>query len=161
MEPHVTAAVLEQRAASLGVQLPPPPTPRGRYTPAVIHGGVIYTSGVGPMLNGRRHHSGYVGGDVTIEQAQQAAAIAAVNALTCASAAAGGVESLERLIKLTGFVRSAPGFTDQAAVVDGASSVLQGLLGDRGAHARSAVGVAELPFGICVEIELVAAHRSP
>lgn len=158
-EPPLTAEVLQQRAALLGIELPDPPSPKGSYRPAVIHGGVIYTSGVGPMLHGRRLHSGYVGGDVTVEQAQQAAVVAAVNALTSACAAVGGIESVDRLIKLTAFVRSAPGFTQQSTVIDRASSVLHELLGERGTHARSAVGVAELPFGICVEIELMAARR--
>lgn len=159
-EPPLTAQTLQQRAAALGVELPAPPHPKGAYRPAVIHGGVIYTSGVGPMLHGQRLHSGYVGGDVTVEQAQHAAVVAAVNALTSACAAAGGAESLDRLIKLTAYVRSAAGFTQQSTVIDRASSVLHELLGERGTHARSAVGVAELPFGICVEIELTAACRA-
>ncbi|TYB41856.1 RidA family protein [Actinomadura chibensis] len=159
-EPPLTTELLRRRAAAQGVELPSPPEPKGSYRPAVVHRGTVYTSGVGPMLRGQRLHSGYVGGDVTVEQAQEAAAVAAVNALTAACAAVGGVESIERLVKLTAFVRSAPGFTRQSAVIDRASSVLHELLGERGRHARSAVGVAELPFGICVEIELLAACRA-
>lgn len=159
-EPPLTTELFRRRAAKLGVELPDPPQPKGSYRPAVLHRGIVHTSGVGPMLHGRRLHSGYVGGDVTVEQAQQAAVVAAVNALTAACAAAGGVESIDRLIKLTAFVRSAPRFTEQNTVIDRASAVLHELLGERGRHARSTVGVAELPFGICVEIELLAACRT-
>lgn len=160
MEPYVTQEHLERRARTLGIELPNPPAPKGSYRPSTTHDRLIYTSGVGPMLNGTRLHCGYVGGGVSIDQAQEAAAVAAVNALAAVCAGAGGVESIDRLLKLTGFIRSAPGFTQQSVVLDRASEVLHKLLGERGTHARSAVGVAELPFGICVEIEIVAALRA-
>lgn len=154
-----TSRDLARRARELGIVLPEPPSPKGAYLPAVVVDNLVYTSGMGPMLRGTRHHVGYVGSDVTVAQAREAALIAAVNALVAALAAIGGVERLDRLVRLTGYVRSATGFIEQAAVVDRASTVLQDLLGGRGRHARSAVGVAELPFGIAVEVDLLAAVR--
>jgi enamine deaminase RidA (YjgF/YER057c/UK114 family) len=144
-------------ARALGVVIPPAPKPQGSYRPAVIHAGVAYSSGMGPMLDGHRMHLGYVGGDVTVDQACEAARVAVVNALAAVAEAAGGLDKVIRILRVTGYVRSAPGFTSQVDVLNAASELLTNLFGQRGQHARSAIGVAELPFGIPVEIELVAA----
>lgn len=152
-------AELERRAERRGLVLPAPPAPQGAYRPAVVAGGMVFTSGMGPMLDGTRRHLGYVGADVTTEEGRDAARIAVVNALMAAIDAAGGIENIASIVRVTGFVRSAPGFIQQTKVVDAASEVLHDLLGEAGAHARSAVGVAELPFGIPVEIELTALLR--
>lgn len=157
MDRRITRSELFARADELAITLPQTPTPKGDYRPAVVHHGLIYTSGMGTMLDGVRHHVGYVGAEVTLGDAQDAAVISALNALMAAVDAAGGVENIDRIIRMTGFVRSAPLFTQQSAVLDKASQVLVQLLGDRGVHARSAIGVAELPFGIPVEIELIVA----
>lgn len=154
-----TAADRLAAAERRGLRLPPSPTPQGDYRPALIHSGLIYTSGMGTVLDGVRRHVGYVGADISVEQAQEAATIATMNAVAAAVEAAGGAEAIERVLKLTGFVRSSEGFTDQARVLDAASRRLVELFGTWGVHARSAIGVAELPFGIPVEVELVLAHH--
>jgi enamine deaminase RidA (YjgF/YER057c/UK114 family) len=144
-------------ARAMGVVIPPAPRPQGSYLPAAIHGGIAYSSGMGPMLDGERRHLGYVGCDVTLEQARAAARIAVLNAVAAVAEAAGGLEKITRILRITGYVRSAPNFTNQVGVLNAASELLTDLFGERGQHARSAIGVAELPFGIPVEIELVAA----
>ena len=123
--------------------------------PAVLVRDLVFTSGMGPVRAGVRHHVGYVGGDISLTQAAEAAEIATLNAV----AAVGSVVDLDRvdgIVRLTGYVRSARWFTDQPKVVDAASRLLARLFHDAAPHARTAVGVAELPFGISVEIELIA-----
>lgn len=157
---HVTTAQeLTARALALGIEIPCAPSPKGAYLPALEHHGLIYTSGMGTMVGGVRHHIGYVGAEVSIEQAREAAAIATVNALAAAIAKADGIENIERVLRLTGYVRSARGFTEQTQVVDGGSVALTGLLGEAGTHVRSAIGVSELPYGIPVEVELIVVRR--
>lgn len=151
---------LSHRLVAMGIALPETPAPKGVYRPAVAAAGFVFTSGMGPIRNGTRHHLGYLGGDVSVEQGREAASIAVINALAAAIEAAGGISRIDRIVRITGFVRSVPGFIEQTRVVDGASETLEALLGEAGAHARSAVGVAELPFGIPVEIEMVASVRT-
>ncbi len=142
-------------AYDLGLEIPPCPRPRGAYVPAVLVGELAFTSGMGPVRGGVRHHIGYVGGGISVTLAREAAEIATLNAV----AALGSVVSLDRvagIVRLTGYVRSAPGFTDQPKVIDAASTLLTRLFGEAGRHARSAIGVTELPFGISVEIEMIA-----
>lgn len=155
----VTTEQLIARARDCGIELPVAPEPKGDYRSATVHGDVVYTAGMGTAVHGVRQHVGYVGADVDLEQAQEAAVIATMNALAAAIAAVGGIENIERIVRITGYVRSAPGFTGQSAVLDIASQRLAALLGSRGVHVRSAVGVAELPFGIPVEVEMIAACR--
>lgn len=145
-----------QRLAELGLSLPPVPAPAGAYLPALRHGDLIYTSGQLPLVDGVLAYTGLVGAEVSVEQAQECARLCALNAL----AAVGSLIPLARLtriVKMTGFVASAPGFTQQPAVINGASELLAEVFGDAGRHARSAVGVAALPAGTPVEVELVAA----
>lgn len=143
------------------ITLPPAPRPMGRYRPATRHGDIVFTAGMTPRRDGELVVLGLVGGDVATDEAKRAAGIAAANALAAAAAAAGGVDNIERLLRLTVFIAAAPGFDQLSAVADGASDALAALLGDdeRAAAARSAIGVATLPGGAPVEVELVAACR--
>ncbi|MBD3782585.1 MAG: RidA family protein [Micrococcales bacterium] len=136
-------------------QLPPPPGPQGRYVPAIEAGGLVVTAGMTPRVDGVLTVRGTVGRDVSVREARQAAAIAARNALAAATEAAGSA-GLRRLLRLTVYVRATPDFLDHSAVADGASEELAAHLGDAGAVVRSAVGVASLPGGACVEVELTA-----
>jgi enamine deaminase RidA (YjgF/YER057c/UK114 family) len=144
------------RLAELGLRLPPVATPAGAYVPALRHGGLIYTSGQLPFVDGVLPYTGLVGLDVTVEQAYECARLCALNALA-AVASIIPLAQLTRIVKVTGFVASAPGFGKQPAVINGASELLGELFGESGRHARSAVGVAALPAGTPVEVELVAA----
>ncbi|MFV0286183.1 MAG: RidA family protein [Demequina sp.] len=150
------------RLAELGLALPEVATPVGTYVPALRHGDLIYTSGQLPLVEGALLATGVVGqreGDVTPERANECARAAVLNAIAAAAAVAGGIDSIAGIVKLTGFVASAPGFTAQPAVINGASGILADVFGEPGRHARSAVGVAALPLGAPVEIELIVATR--
>jgi enamine deaminase RidA (YjgF/YER057c/UK114 family) len=147
-----------ERLAELGLELPPVAAPLAAYVPAVRQGDLVWTSGQLPFVDGALPATGVVGegeGLVPAADAAQLARICALNAL----AAAASVADLDefRIVKVVGFVASAPGFTGQPQVINGASQLLGQVLGDAGRHARSAVGVAALPLGSPVEVELVAA----
>lgn len=147
---------IEQRLRELGHELPKVPTPAGSYIPAVRSGSLVFTAGQLPLVGGEPSHIGKVGDAVSLEEAQKAAATCALNALAAVeSLGAGTLGLVSRVVKVTGFVASAPGFNGQPAVLNGASELLGAALGDTGVHARSAVGVAELPFNAPVEVELV------
>lgn len=135
----------------------------GHYRPATRQDGFIFTAGMTPRVDGELVLRGVVGRDIDVAQAAHAAGIAAANALSAAAAIAGGVENLDRLLRLTVFVAAAPGFEDLSVVADGASAALVALLGDeeRAAVARSAIGVQSLPGGAPVEVELVAVSPRP
>jgi enamine deaminase RidA (YjgF/YER057c/UK114 family) len=146
-----------ERLAELGLTLPTPPTPVAAYVPAVRTGSLVFTSGQLPVVDGQLVAQGVVaeGSDqVPPEHARELAATAALNALAVLDAEV-GLDSVVRVVKVVGYVASAPGFTGQPAVVDGASQLLVDVFGDAGRHARSAVGVAMLPLGAPVEVELV------
>jgi enamine deaminase RidA (YjgF/YER057c/UK114 family) len=156
VDPGSADGAVLQAARRLGITIPPCPRPAGAYRPAVLVGDIAYTSGMGPARDGVRHHVGYVGGDISVGEAMDAARIAVLNAVATLQSVASSLDQVRRIVRLTGYVRSAPGFGDQPKVVDAASELLEQLFGEAGAHARSAIGVAELPFGISVEIELIA-----
>jgi enamine deaminase RidA (YjgF/YER057c/UK114 family) len=149
--------VISTRLAELGIELPAVAAPVAAYVPAVVHGGLVYTSGQLPFVGGVLAATGKVGAEVSAEDAKALARTCALNGLAAAADAAGGVDRIARVLKVTGFVASAEGFTGQPGVINGASEVLGEILGDAGIHARSAVGVAELPLGSPVEVELVVA----
>jgi enamine deaminase RidA (YjgF/YER057c/UK114 family) len=130
--------------------------PLAAYVPAVRTGSYVYVSGQLPMVNGELPATGKVGAEVDVAQAKALARVCALNALAAAAAAAGGLDAITRIVKVTGFVASAPDFTDQPLVVNGASELLVEVFGDAGRHARSAVGVAALPRDTPVEVELIA-----
>lgn len=142
------------RLAELGVTLPSVATPLAAYVPAVRTGNLVYTSGQLPLEAGTLTHTGKVGAEVTPEEAKVAARRCVLNALAAVDSVV-GLESVTRIVKVVGFVASAPGFTGQPGVVNGASEFLGEVFGDIGAHARSAVGVAELPLNAPVEVELI------
>lgn len=134
--------------------LPAVTAPVAAYVPAVRTGSLVYTSGQLPFIEGELAATGKVGAEVSPEEAKRHARTCALNALAAVHALV-GVDSVVRVVKLVGFVASAEGFTGQPAVANGASEVLGEIFGAAGAHARSAVGVAELPLGAPVEIELI------
>jgi enamine deaminase RidA (YjgF/YER057c/UK114 family) len=152
----VTASGPEARLAELGLTLPEVVRPLAAYVPAVRTGSYVYVSGQLPMVNGELSATGKVGAEVDVAEAKALARVCALNALAAAAAAAGGLAAITRIVKVTGFVASAPDFTDQPLVVNGASELLVEVFGDAGRHARSAVGVAALPRDTPVEVELIA-----
>jgi len=152
--------LVEEKLAKMGLLLPPPAKPAFQYVPVTIHAGVAYVSGQLPREDGEVRIVGKVGAGVDVGTAQRAAQFCILNGLSCVKQAVGSLENVERILKVTGFVASAPGFVQQPTVIDAASSLLVELFGDRGRHARSAVGVAELPRNAAVEIEMVIAVRS-
>ena len=142
------------RLAELGLVLPPVVPPVAAYVPAVRTGDLVYTSGQLPMAGGEMAAVGKVGALVSPEQAKELAATCALNALAAVDALV-GLDNVEQVVKVVGFVASAPDFTGQPAVVNGASELLGAVFGDAGRHARSAVGVVALPLDAPVEVELV------
>jgi len=145
-----------ERLAELGLTLPAVAVPVAAYVPAVRTGNYVYTSGQLPLVNGKLQGTGKVGDGVTQDEAASLARIAALNALAAVASMVGGVDSILRIVKVTCFVASAPSFTGQAQVANGASELLTAVLGDAGQHARSAVGMAVLPLDSPVEVELIA-----
>ncbi|RJO77932.1 RidA family protein [Nocardia panacis] len=139
----------------LGLTLPKVAVPVAAYVPAVRSGSFVYTSGQLPFVDGELIAVGKAGAEVSVEQAKAAARICALNALAAVHEAV-GLDAVVRIVKVVGFVASAPGFTDQPIVINGASELLGEVFGEFGAHARSAVGVAELPRNTPVEVELIA-----
>ena len=155
---------VERRLHALGLTLQAVPAPIAAYQPAVTSGHLVWTSGQIPLVDGRLVAEGQVGADVDLETAQRCARQAALNAIAVVKSVVGDLDLVDRVVKVVVFVSSAPHFTDQALAANGASEVLEATFGSRGVHARSAVGVAALPFGAPVEVELVVAvaqeHRS-
>jgi len=156
----MTSTEIEARLAASGHTLPPVTAPAFKYVAVVVHGGLAFVSGQIPWRNGQVMLTGKVGAEVDIEQAQRAAEVCVLQALAQLNAELGDLSKIERILKVTGFVASASGFTQQPQVIDAASNLLVLALGDKGRHTRSAVGVAELPRGVPVEIELIAAVKS-
>jgi enamine deaminase RidA (YjgF/YER057c/UK114 family) len=145
----------ELRLAELGLSVPEVVKPVAAYVPAVRTGNYVYTSGQLPMVNGVLPKSGKVGAEVTAEEAKDLARVCALNALAAVRAEIGELSNVRRVVKVVGFVASAPDFTGQPGVVNGASELLGQVFGEAGVHARSAVGVAVLPLDAPVEVELV------
>ncbi|WP_327049119.1 RidA family protein [Microbispora sp. NBC_01189] len=152
-------ATPEERLADLGIELPEVVPPLAAYVPAVRTGGHVYTSGQLPLVKGELSATGKVGAEVSPEEAKEQARICAVNALAAIRALVGDLSQVVRIVKVVGFVASAPGFTGQPQVVNGASELLGEVFGEAGVHARSAVGVAVLPLDAAVEVEVVAEVR--
>jgi enamine deaminase RidA (YjgF/YER057c/UK114 family) len=146
----------EQRLAALGLTLPVVTKPLAAYVPAVTSGGFIYTSGQLPFVDGQLPATGKVGADIEVAEAAALARTCALNALAAAASVAGSLSGIKRIVKVTGFVASAPDFTGQAQVINGASELLIEVFGEAGKHARSAVGMAVLPLDTPVELELIA-----
>ncbi len=148
------SGAIEARIAELGLKLPEVVPPIAAYQPAVQSGVYVYTSGQLPMVEGKLPVTGKVGAEVTPEEAKALAATCALNALAAVKSVAGDLDRIKRVVKVVGFVASAPDFTGQPGVINGASELLGEILGDKGVHARSAVGVTVLPLDAPVEVEV-------
>ncbi len=146
---------VEQRLADLGYQLPLVSPPIGSYVKGVIVGNLLFLSGNGPDQPGYTSPKGKVGGEVTIEQAVEAAQYVGLNLLAAAKDTLGSLDRIRRVVKVLGMVNSAPDFGQQPRVINGCSDLFLALFGDAGRHARSAVGMGALPNGIPVEIEAI------
>jgi len=150
----MSAGSAKARLRELGIELPEVAKPLAAYVPAVRSGNLVYTSGQLPMQAGKLAATGKIGADVTPEQGKELARICALNALAAVDSLV-SIDEVAHVVKVVGFVASAPGFNGQPGVINGASHLLAEVFGDRGSHARSAVGVSELPLDSPVEVELV------
>jgi len=149
---------VEKKLTALGLTLPPIPTPIANYVPAVRTGNLVFISGHGPAIvaDGKISYiRGKVGRDLTVEQGYEAAKVVALNMLQSLKGIVGDLDKVRRIVKVLGFVNCTEDFPDQPKVINGASDLFVELYGERGRHARSAVGMYQLPFGISVEIEMV------
>lgn len=144
-----------QRISELGIVLPQVATPAGAYVPAVVSGNLVFTAGQIPLVDGKLAATGKVGRDLTAEQAKAIARICALNAVAAVKSVIGDLDRVKKVVKVVGFVSSDPSFSQQPAVVNGASELLEQIFGEKGIHARSAVGVAVLPLDAPVEVELI------
>ncbi|MZE78264.1 RidA family protein [Streptomyces xinghaiensis] len=147
-------SAVEDRIAELGLTLPGVAAPVAAYIPAVRTGPYVYTSGQLPLVAGKLPLTGKVGAEVTADEAKDLARTCALNALAAVKSVVGDLDRIVRVVKVVGFVASAPDFTGQPGVVNGASELLGEVLGEKGVHARSAVGVAVLPLDAPVEVEI-------
>jgi len=146
---------VEARLREQGLELPPVARPVAAYVPTVRSGNMVYTAGQVPFVAGQLKYKGKVGAGVTLEQGYECARVCALNCLAAVKGEVGDLDKVIRVVKVTGFVASAEGFTDQPKVINGASELLVSVFGDAGRHARSAVGVAELPLGAPTEVEMI------
>ena len=150
------ASSIEKKLADLGITLPPPGAPGGNYVPFVVVGDLAFMAGQVAREGGKMKYTGKVGSDLTIEQGQQAARLCTVNLLAQLKEACGGdLDRVERCVRLGGFVNSPADFFDHPKVVNGASDLMVAVMGERGQHARTAVGVSALPMDSAVEVEAV------
>jgi enamine deaminase RidA (YjgF/YER057c/UK114 family) len=149
---------IEQALEKMGFVLPTP-KPLAAYVPAVRTGNLIYSAGQGPSIDGKAIFTGKLGRELTEEQGYRAAQVCAVNCLACVKTLIGDLDKIERVVKVLGFVASVDGFTRQPWVMNGASELLVTLFGDKGQHARSAIGTNQLPLDIPVEVEIIVQVR--
>lgn len=149
---------IEQELEKMGFVLPTP-KPLAAYIPAVRVGDLVFTAGQGPTLDGKPAFVGKLGREVTEEQGYKAAQLCIVNCLACVKSVIGDLDKIEQVVKLLGFVASVDGFARQPWVMNGASELLLKLFGDKGKHARSAIGTNQLPLDIPVEVEIVVRVR--
>ena len=150
------AGTVDARLAELGIEIPTPASPAANYVPFVRSGNLVFVSGQIPMVNGKIEGVGVVGKDLTTDEARKIAEICAKNLIAQAKAACDGdLDKIARVVKLGGFVRCTPDFTEQPEVVNGASDLMVAVFGDKGRHARFAVGTNALPRGVAVEVEAV------
>jgi enamine deaminase RidA (YjgF/YER057c/UK114 family) len=146
---------VEEKLKALGLELPPPPQPAANYVGAVQTGNLLFISGHGPTKDGNFTYRGKVGKDLSVEEGYEAARLVALNCLASAKRVIGDLDRITRVVKLLGMVNCTEDFNDHPKVINGASDLLVQLFGDSGRHARSAVGMQALPFGIAVEIEMI------
>ena len=143
------------RIQELGITLPEVAKPAGAYVPAVQSGNLVFTAGQIPLVEGKLIATGKVGKEISVEEAKSIARVCALNAVAAIKGVVGNLDRVKKVVKVVGFVASTPEFTQQPAVINGASELLEQIFGDSGIHARSAVGVAVLPLDAPVEVELV------
>lgn len=146
---------IEQRLAELGIELPAAPKPAASYVPAMTFGDLVYTSGNDCRIKGKLMYEGKLGKDLTIEQGQEAARQTAINLLAVLKEHLGDLDRITQVVKVLGFVNSTPGFVEQPYVINGASNFFIEVFGEKGVHARSALGTSDLPFNTPVEIEMI------
>ncbi len=146
---------IEKKMRGLGLELPEVPKPVASYVPAVRSGNYVYTSGQVPFVKGELMHRGKLGGDLTIEQGYECARVTALNCLAAVKSVTDDLDRVKQIVRVTGFINSAPGFTDQPKVLNGASDLLVEIFGERGKHSRLAIGTSELPLGAPLEIDMV------
>jgi enamine deaminase RidA (YjgF/YER057c/UK114 family) len=150
----------EDRLKELGLSLPAPPKPVANYVPVVRTGDLLFLSGILPLRDGRLVLTGKLGENLTVEQGVEAARVAVLNGLSIVRSETGSLDRVKQIVKMVGYVASAPGFTDQPQVLNGASDLLVSVFGEAGRHARVAVGAAELPRLAPIEIELIVEVHS-
>lgn len=147
--------MFEEKLKEMGLTLPQVAKPVAAYVPAVQVEKYVYTSGQIPFVEGELKYKGRVGGDLSDKEGYEAARVCALNCLSAIKSVAGSLDNIERIVKVTGFVNSAPGFSGQPGVINGASELLGQVFGEAGSHARAAVGVSELPLNAAVEVEMI------
>ncbi len=145
----------EEKLRELGLELPKAPAPLGAYIPAVRAGNLVFLSGILPLIQGKLHRQGRVGEDISLDEAREDAKTAAINALAVLKSYIGSLDKVKRCLKLTGYVASAPDFTEQPKVLNAASDLMFEIFGEAGRHARAAVGVNVLPLNSPVELEFI------
>lgn len=145
----------EEKLKLLGITIPEAPRPVAAYIPALLSGNYVYTSGQLPLVDGQLKFAGKLDRDLTIEDGYRAARLCAINCLAAIRGVLGSLDNIVRVVKVTGFVNSTAGFTQQPQVINGASEFLGDIFGDIGKHTRSAVGVSELPLNAAVEVEMI------
>lgn len=146
---------VEDKLKELGIQVPAAAKPVAAYVPAVKSGDTVYTSGQIPFVAGELQFKGKVGREISTEQGYEAAKVCAINCLAAIKSLIGSLDQIDNVVKVVGFVNSAPGYSEQPKVINGASELIGKVFGPAGSHARSAVGVAELPLDAAVEVEMI------
>ncbi len=148
--------MIDDTLSSLGIRLPTPPAPAGSYLPVVVSGKLAFVSGQIPMEGGQVKFEGKVGRDLSIQEGQEAARLCIINSLAQLKAAIGSLDHIARIVKVTGFVNCEATFVEHPKVINGASDLLVKIFGEKGRHARAAVGMSSLPLDSAVEVELIA-----
>lgn len=146
---------IEKRLKEMGIVLPEPPKPAAVYVPAMTVGNLVFTSGNDCRVNGVFLYEGKLGEDLTIEQGQEAARQTMINLLAVLKVHIGNLDRIKKIVKVLAFVNSSPDFVEQPYVINGASEFLEDVFGEKGKHARSAIGTSNLPFNIPVEVEII------
>jgi enamine deaminase RidA (YjgF/YER057c/UK114 family) len=149
-------AEVTARLSELGIELPPSPKPVAAYVPVRITGTTLHVAGQVPMRDGAPMNAGHLGDEVSVAEGAAAARVAALQALSAIREALGGFDRLERIVQVTVYIASTPDFVDHPLVANGASELLAEVLGEPGEHARAAIGMASLPLGACVEVQVTA-----
>ncbi len=153
-------SAVEEKLRQMGLELPDPPKPVAAYVPCMRAGNLLFVSGQVPRVKGELKFRGHLGSELSLEEGVQAARHCALNALSAVKKELGSFDRIRRIVKVTGYVSSAAGFNDQPKVLDGASLLLHELFGEKGRHARAAVGVNELPLNVAVEVEMIVEMES-